>query len=146
MLRWLSLCCLLAGSLWQYSIAENSASELPEEMTLLMIEPTSVCGERFVAPKDIAACEKKIRTLSPDWYLTASCQKQFSHEGFWDCLNLNALYFFDPKKLGACQEPMQDSERMECIRKVGLAWPGSPGKGAPSKKQRVPSGQRANDL
>ena len=38
--------------------------------------PVTLC-ERFIAPDIKLNCEKKIKKMSPDWYLAGVCEKQF---------------------------------------------------------------------
>lgn len=78
--------------------------------------PTSLC-DRFVEGPERNQCEKKMKDLSPDWYLADLCSKQFEDKSFYQCMELTKTVKVSPKKLEACDnEGFSDQSRIDCIQ------------------------------
>ncbi|PIS10794.1 MAG: hypothetical protein COT73_07360 [Bdellovibrio sp. CG10_big_fil_rev_8_21_14_0_10_47_8] len=77
--------------------------------------PEGLC-DRFLGEKEKTSCLAKIKKMQPDWYLASTCAKQFDDKSFYECLDLNQVTLFSPKKLEACEASMDDTDRIKCIR------------------------------
>jgi hypothetical protein len=105
--------------------------------------PTTLC-DRFLAGPERTACEKKMKTLAPDWYLAAVCAKQFDDHAFYECLELSKTTAFSPKKLEACdEEGFSDQSRIACIKNTKVSSSREVYQAeAPAKKRSAPQGSR----
>lgn len=80
--------------------------------------PVTLC-ERFIAPDAKNSCERKLKKMSPDWYLAAVCDKQFEDSEFWKCVELSQTKNFSPVALEKCNaEGVTDSERLLCLKNL----------------------------
>lgn len=85
------------------------------------VNPSSLC-DRFVTKPEQHKCQARIDKLDPDSYLASACEKQFSEEAFWSCLELGKSMAFDPKKMDPCfGNEINDTQRLECLKKVATA-------------------------
>lgn len=96
----LSSLLMLAG--WQSALALE-----PEN-------PKSHC-ERFLNGDPQINCEKRMEVLKPDWYLAAACSRTFDDKIFYQCLGTKGAV--SPKLLESCAGDLEDSERLNCVRK-----------------------------
>lgn len=82
--------------------------------------PSTFC-DRFLGELEKTNCEKRVKTLGPDWYLAKVCEKQFDDENFWGCLELSQRFNFNPKTLGPCEDTgMTDTQRLLCVEEKAL--------------------------
>ena len=80
--------------------------------------PIALC-DRFITVEEQKVCEKKIRTLQPDWYLAGICQHQYEDQNFYDCLGLSKKLDIPISKLHKCEDTdLNDEDRMSCLNKV----------------------------
>lgn len=85
------------------------------------IEPTNPIAlcERFIAPENKKACEKKIQKIGPDWYLASVCEKQFDDAQFYTCIEMSQKYNFTPTALEKCTDPgFSDQQRLSCLQTI----------------------------
>ena len=98
------------------------------------INPKTLC-ERYLAESKQQECEKKIERISPDWYLSATCEKIFDEGYFWECIELNTIASFNPNKVGECQSNSKDYQILDCVKSVAQ-WAQADG----VEYQRSPAG------
>ena len=89
-------------------------------MAIDAVNPPALC-DRFVTKSQQKSCQKKMTKIDPDSYLAAACEKQFSDEGFWNCLELSNTMTFDPKKMDECfSGDFSDTQRVDCLKRVAV--------------------------
>ncbi|MEZ0391462.1 MAG: hypothetical protein ACAH59_04555 [Pseudobdellovibrionaceae bacterium] len=78
--------------------------------------PIALC-ERFLEGPEKVECEKKMKDLSPDWYLATVCNQNFTDPSFYECVELTKTGAFSPRKLDLCtRDGISDSTRIACIK------------------------------
>jgi len=78
--------------------------------------PVALC-ERFLIGPPKEACEKKMKSLKPDWYLATVCNENFDDQAFYDCVGLTKLGNYSPLKLEVCGgSELSDLDRIACVR------------------------------
>jgi hypothetical protein len=82
------------------------------------VSPKSLC-DRFATKGEQKKCQAKIDRMELDSYLASVCEKQFSDEGFWSCLELGKSLSFDPKVMDPCfGTDLSDTQRLECLHGI----------------------------
>jgi hypothetical protein len=88
----------------------------PSAQALEAQDPATLC-DRFVAEADQKNCEKKIKEISPDWYLASACSHQFDDALFYSCLESGHKATFAPPALEKCSaEDLSDEARLICVK------------------------------
>lgn len=83
-------------------------------------DPQTLC-DRYITEAEQKICQKKVKMISPDWYLASACGHQFDDGLFYSCLEMGQKTGFAPLALEKCSsEDLTDEARLTCVKSAQI--------------------------